>query len=80
MAARLAVSPCPPRATRLVLKHGACPDCHENFLQNFPGMASGSFQGTDHDYPSELDVGLTATDSSGLANTASARLLPAPQR
>jgi hypothetical protein len=46
MAARLAVSPCPPRATRLVLKHGACPDCHENFLQNFPGMASGSFQGT----------------------------------
>jgi glucose/arabinose dehydrogenase/PKD repeat protein len=61
---------------RLVLKHGACPDCHEHVVQEFPGVANGSFIAPDHDYPSELEVRLTATDSSGLANTASARLLP----
>ena len=61
---------------KLVLKHGACPDCHEHFLQTYSGTASGSFTTPDHDYPSELELSLTATDSSGLANTASVRLLP----
>ena len=28
---------------KLVLKHGACPDCHEHFLQTYSGTASGSF-------------------------------------
>ena len=42
----------------------------------FPGVASGSFPAPDHDYPSELELSLTATDSSGLANTASVQLLP----
>ena len=61
---------------KLVLKHGACPDCHEHFLQTYSGTASGNFVTPDHDYPSELELTLTATDSSGLANTASVRLLP----
>ncbi len=67
----------------LVLKHGANPR-HEHFVQNFPGVACpsfpgvacGSFQAPDHDFPSELELSLTATDSSGLANTASVQLLP----
>ena len=63
-------------AWKLVLKHGACPDCHEHFLQTYSGTASGSFVTPDHDYPSELELSLTATDSSGLANSASVRLLP----
>ena len=61
---------------RLALKHGACPDCHEHFLQTYSGVASGSFTTPDHDYPSELELSLTATDASGLSNTTSVRLLP----
>jgi hypothetical protein len=61
---------------KLVLKHGACPDCHDHFLQNYPGVSSGSFTTPDHDYPSELELSLTATDANGLSNTATVRLLP----
>jgi PKD repeat protein len=60
----------------LVLKHGACPDCHDHPLQNLPGVASGSFQAPDHAYPSHLELSLTATDSNGLAGTASVQLHP----
>jgi glucose/arabinose dehydrogenase len=60
----------------LVLKHGACPDCHDHGLQDFEGVASGSFQAPDHAYPSHLELSLTATDSNGLARTASVQLLP----
>jgi PKD repeat protein len=68
----------------LVLKHGANPP-HVHFVQGFPGVACppeipgeacGSFQAPDHDYPSELELSLTATDSSGLAGTASVQLQP----
>ena len=59
----------------LVLKHGACPDCHDHGLNTFSG-ASGSFTTPDHDYPSELELSLTATDARGLSNTSSVRLLP----
>jgi glucose/arabinose dehydrogenase len=61
---------------KLVLKHGACPECHEHFLQTYTGVASGTFRPPDHDYPSELELSLTATDARGLSNTASVRLLP----
>ena len=60
----------------LVLKHGACPDCHDHFLQTYAGVASGTFNTPDHDYPSELELTLTATDSSGLRNSTSIRVLP----
>jgi len=39
-------------------------------------VASGSFTTPDHDYPSELELSLTATDANGLSNTATVRLLP----
>jgi glucose/arabinose dehydrogenase/PKD repeat protein len=61
---------------KLVLKHGACPDCHEHFLQTYSGVANGTFRAPDHDYPSELELSLTATDSRGLSNTTSVQLLP----
>ena len=51
---------------RLVLKHGLCPDCHDHFLQTYNGVASGSFTARDHDYPSELELSLTATAACGL--------------
>ena len=59
----------------LVLQH--CPStCHEHPLQTFAGTASGSFVAPDHEYPSHLDLRLTATDSGGLTNTTSVRLDP----
>jgi glucose/arabinose dehydrogenase len=59
----------------LVLQH--CPStCHEHPLQTYPGTASGSFVAPDHEYPSYLDLRLTATDSGGLSNTTSVRLDP----
>jgi PKD repeat protein len=61
---------------KLVLKHGACPDCHEHFLQTYAGVASGSFTTPDHDHPSELELNLTATDANGLSKTETLRLLP----
>ena len=59
----------------LVLQH--CPStCHEHPLQTYSGTASGSFVAPDHDYPSYLELRLTATDSGGLKNTTSVRLDP----
>ncbi len=59
----------------LVLQH--CPStCHEHPLQTFAGTASGSFVAPDHEYPSHLDLRLTATDAGGLTNTRSVRLDP----
>jgi glucose/arabinose dehydrogenase len=61
---------------KLVLKHGACPDCHEHFLQTYSGVTSGSFVTPDHEYPSELELSLTATDGNGLSGSTSIPLLP----
>ncbi len=61
---------------RLVLKHGSCPDCHDHVLQTYSGVTNGSFVAPDHEYPSELELSLTATDAGGLSSTASVRLLP----
>jgi PKD repeat protein len=59
----------------LDLQH--CPsNCHTHVLQSFNGVASGSFTAPDHEYPSYLELKLTATDSSGLTNTKSLRLDP----
>jgi glucose/arabinose dehydrogenase/PKD repeat protein len=60
----------------LILHHGLCPNCHDHFLQTIAGASSGSFNAPDHQYPSELELVLTATDAGGLKNTASVRLLP----
>ena len=59
----------------LILHH--CPStCHEHPLQTFTGTSSGSFVAPDHEYPSHLELRLTATDSGGLSDTASTLLYP----
>ncbi len=59
----------------LVLRH--CPSaCHSHVLQEYPGVASGSFVAPDHDYPSHLELSLRATDSDGLSGTSTIQLLP----
>jgi glucose/arabinose dehydrogenase len=59
----------------LVLQH--CPsNCHSHPVQDFPGVASGSFTAPDHEYPSHVELRLTATDSGGLQGTTSLRLDP----
>ncbi|HEU4491473.1 MAG TPA: PQQ-dependent sugar dehydrogenase [Jiangellales bacterium] len=59
----------------LVLHH--CPsNCHSHPLQSFDGVASGSFTTPDHEYPSYLELQLTATDSGGLSDATNVRLDP----
>ena len=59
----------------LVMQH--CPsNCHSHSIQSFPATASGSFTAPDHEYPSYLELSLTATDSTGLQHTATRRLDP----
>ena len=59
----------------LILQH--CPsNCHSHTVQSFDGVASGSFTAPDHEYPSYLELRLTATDSGGLQHTRSVRLDP----
>ena len=50
--------------------------CHEHVWEEFPGVASGTFSAPDHEYPSYLELRLTATDSGGLTDTKSVRLDP----
>jgi len=59
----------------LVLNH--CPsNCHQHTIQTYQGVASGSFVAPDHEYPSYLELRLTATDSGGLTDTKVLRLDP----
>ena len=59
----------------LILHH--CPsNCHTHLLQTFDGVAGGSFTTPDHEYPSYLELRLTATDSGGLSDTESVQLDP----
>ena len=59
----------------LTLQH--CPsNCHAHILSTFDGVASGSFDAPDHEYPSYLELTLTATDSDGLQASVTRRLDP----
>ncbi|HEV8278265.1 MAG TPA: PQQ-dependent sugar dehydrogenase [Streptosporangiaceae bacterium] len=61
----------------LILHHCFTPtDCHTHMIETKAGVSSGSFTAPDHEYPCWLEVRLTATDSGGLASTASVRLDP----
>ena len=63
----------------LVLQH--CPStCHEHPLQTYSGTASGSFVAPDHEYPSHLDLRLTATDPGGLTQHHDRPARPADRR
>ena len=54
-----------------------CPsNCHTHLIQTYDGVAGGSFVAPDHEYPSYLELKLTATDSGGLTDTKSLRLDP----
>jgi hypothetical protein len=58
-----------------VLHH--CPSsCHVHNLETFSATSTGSFVAPDHDYPSYLELRLTATDARGLKNTTSVQLDP----
>jgi glucose/arabinose dehydrogenase len=59
----------------LVLQH--CPsNCHTHTVQTWPGVSSGSFSAPDHEYPSYLELTLTATDSFGTSASSTVRLDP----
>jgi glucose/arabinose dehydrogenase/PKD repeat protein len=58
----------------LVIQH--CPSsCHTHQVQTWPG-ASGMFNAPDHEYPSYLELTLTATDSFGTQASVTRRLDP----
>jgi glucose/arabinose dehydrogenase len=59
----------------ITLQH--CPsNCHPHTVTSVAGAASGSFVTPDHEYPSYLELELTATDSGGLTDTRTVRLDP----
>ncbi|WP_405064223.1 PQQ-dependent sugar dehydrogenase [Kribbella sp. NBC_01505] len=58
----------------LIMHH--CPsDCHVHQITSMTG-ASGSFAAPDHEYPSYLELKLTAKDAGGLTDVKSVRLDP----
>ena len=58
-----------------VIVHHCPSDCHSHIVQTIPGVASGSISAPDHDYPSYLELQLTATAGSS-TSTASVSLQP----
>jgi glucose/arabinose dehydrogenase len=61
---------------RLLHCPGGPEHCHAHPLQVFPGVNSGSFLAPDHDYPSSIELSLTATDERGLSKTTTVELDP----
>ena len=59
-----------------LLIHHCSSDCHVHPFENFDQVASGSFSGPDHEYPSFLELRLTARDANGLSGTTSVELDP----
>ncbi len=49
---------------------------HEHLVQTWSGVSSGSFIAPDHEYPSWLELRLTATDSNNQTTTISRRVDP----
>jgi len=61
----------------ITLQH--CADvggCHAHQMLSLTGVAGGSFPAPDHQYPSYIELQLTATDSGGLRDSATLRLDP----
>ncbi len=59
-----------------VIIHHCPSNCHTHLYSTFSGVTAGSFPAPDHEYPSYLEIQLTATDSQGLQSTASVSLYP----
>ncbi|BBH70357.1 hypothetical protein ACTI_70420 [Actinoplanes sp. OR16] len=51
-------------------------NCHIHTAQEWNGVAGASFPAPDHEYPSYLELVLTATDAGGLSSTTTRRLDP----
>lgn len=69
--------PLPSTALKLTLLLHHCPSsCHVHTIQSFDQTDHGSFVAPEHDYPSYLELKLTATDARGLASSTSIRLDP----
>ncbi|GIF71228.1 PQQ-dependent sugar dehydrogenase [Asanoa siamensis] len=62
---------------QLLMQH-CYPDgsCHTHNVQEWDGVAGGTFNAPDHEFPSYLELKLTATDSGGLSHTVTRRLDP----
>ncbi|MFY1687609.1 PQQ-dependent sugar dehydrogenase [Plantactinospora sp. WMMB782] len=61
----------------LVNMHCSTPEnCHSHPVREVTGVASGTFPAPDHEYPSYLELTLTATDSGGLTGSTTLRLDP----
>src|SRR5439155_7498464 len=66
-------------AWTLILHHCVTlDDCHTHPMTTFSGVASGSVIAPDHDYPSYVEIQLTATDAGGLSSTTSVSIHPKP--
>jgi hypothetical protein len=52
-------------------------NCHEHLVQDYTGVAGGSFVVPDHEDLPYLELRLSATDAGGLSDTASVLLAPA---
>jgi hypothetical protein len=62
---------------QVIMHHCSAPTtCHTHQVNTFAGVSGGSFTAPDHDYPSYLEIALTATDSGGLTSTASVSINP----
>ena len=66
----------PAQLTWTLIMHHCPSNCHLHTIQSFAGVSSGSFATPDHEYPSYLELQLTATDSAGLASSTSVILQP----
>jgi len=60
----------------VIMHHCPQNNCHTHPVQSFAGVAGGSFSAPDHEYPSFLEVRLTATDPGGLSDTKSVYIYP----
>ena len=62
---------------QLIINHCTAPgNCHQHEIQTFDNTASGSFVAPDHEYPSTLELRLTATDTNNNSVTVSRQLDP----
>jgi glucose/arabinose dehydrogenase/PKD repeat protein len=60
-----------------IMHHCTSPgNCHTHTIETIPDTAGGTFFAPDHDYPSHLELRLTATDSDNNAATVSRQLDP----
>ena len=60
----------------LILHHCPSGTCHNHVQSVYNGVASGTFTAPDHDYPSSLELKLTATNPQGLSSDSSVFIYP----